>query len=383
MIYSLRVFLGLAPVPRRRSEGGGSEPATARRGLRSSRSDASDLASRPRAALSKPFLCAWLCVIALVGALTSGGSLRAQQHAEPHPPAAMGTPAHPVGQHEEKSTLDMSIVEIFNALHGHSVPHVVMRPQVSPDPAVNRWFEIYNVNVWQWVALGLMFVLFMAVRFSFDKSGRPSWIVRVFRGWCRWIRDEMVYGVMGKEEGRAFAPFFIFVFFFVCFMNVMGLVPSIGHWLPTATATGTPYVTGPLALITLLLMLFFGMKKNGVVGFWKGLLPHGLPVAMIPLMVVVELTGLIVKPFALTVRLFANMLAGHLVIVSVIGLIFVFTKMFVGAGWSANLAYLPAIPAILMATFVFIIESFVTLLQAYIFTYLSIIFLHQAMHQSH
>lgn len=276
----------------------------------------------------------------------------------------------------------MSVVEIFNALHGHSVPHVVMRPQVSPDPAVNRWFEVYNVNVWQWVALGLMFVIFTAVRLSFDKAGRPNWLVRVFRGWCRWIRDDMVYAVMGKEEGRAFAPFFIFVFFFVCFMNVMGLVPS-SDLLSTATATGTPYVTGPLALITLVMMLFFGMKKNGVLGFWKGLLPHGLPVAMIPLMVVVELTGLVVKPFALTVRLFANMLAGHLVIVSVIGLIFVFTKMFVAAGWSEGWSYLPAIPAVGMATFVFIIESFVTLLQAYIFTYLSIIFLHQAMHQSH
>jgi F-type H+-transporting ATPase subunit a len=96
-------------------------------------------------------------------------------------------------------------------------------------------------------------------------------------------------------------------------------------------------------------------------------------------MVVVELTGLVVKPFALTMRLFANMLAGHLVIASVIGLIFVFTQM-IGGG---VLSYLPAIPAVGMATFVFIIESFVTLLQAYIFTYLSIIFLHQAMHQEH
>ena len=125
--------------------------------------------------------------------------------------------------------------------------------------------------------------------------------------------------------------------------------------------------------------LFFGMKQNGVVGFWKGLLPHGLPVGLIPLMIPIELIGLVVKQFALTVRLFANMLAGHLVIASVIGLIFVFTIMFKGSAFS----YVTAVPALGMAVFIFIIESFVVLLQAYVFTYLSIIFLHQAIHQEH
>ncbi|MEY4673853.1 MAG: F0F1-type synthase subunit a, partial [Planctomycetota bacterium] len=88
---------------------------------------------------------------------------------------------------------------------------------------------------------------------------------------------------------------------------------------------------------------------------------------------------LLVKPFALTIRLFANMLAGHLVIASFIGLIFLFAKMQGGAVTS----YLTAVPAVGMAVFIFIIESFVTLLQAYIFTYLSIIFLQQAMHPEH
>jgi F-type H+-transporting ATPase subunit a len=221
--------------------------------------------------------------------------------------------------------------------------------------------------------------IMLAVSNSFHRAGRPGWLTRVFRGWCRWVRDEMVYNVMGKEEGRAWTPFFLFLFFFVAGQNLIGMIPGVTGVVEPATATGTPYVTGTMAVVTLLLMLGFGMKQNGVFGFFKGLLPHGLPVALIPLMIVVELTGLIVKPFALTVRLFANMLAGHLVIASSIGLIFVFAKMFHGSMFS----YVTAVPAIGMAVFIYIIESFVVLLQAYIFTYLSVIFLHQAMHQEH
>jgi F-type H+-transporting ATPase subunit a len=323
---------------------------------------------------TRHLLLALLTALSCVGL---AGRAAAQADAPGRRPAAGN--AAPAGEHVQKPTLEMSIEEIFGSLHGHSVPHVVFEPRISPDPKINELVQVYNVNVWQWIALGLMVLVFVPVRRSFAKSGPPSWFARVFRGWCGWIRDEMVYAVMGEEEGRAFAPFFLFLFFFICFMNVAGLVPAIGEILPTATATGSPFVTAPLALITLAMMLFFGMKKNGVLGFFKGLIPHGMPAWLIVIMLPIELVGLVVKPFALTVRLFANMLAGHLVISSVVGLIFVFTKMFGGSVAS----YLPAIPAVGMATFVFIIEAFVTLLQAYIFTYLSIIFLHQAIHQDH
>ena len=163
--------------------------------------------------------------------------------------------------------------------------------------------------------------------------------------------------------------------------ELLGLIPSVGHGFPFAiyTATGTPYVTAALAVVTLVMMIGFGMKKNGAFGFWKGLIPHGLPIALVPMMFVIELVGLCVKPFALTIRLFANMLAGHLVIGSAIGLIFLFTKLQGGAITS----YLTALPCAGLAIFLYVIEAFVTLLQAYIFTFLSITFLHQAMHQDH
>jgi F-type H+-transporting ATPase subunit a len=311
----------------------------------------------------------------LLGTVVSTNGAVAQDHA----PAAANGAAHTEGHHAEKKTLEMSNGEFFARLFSHSVPYPKYTPSISPNPEVNKLLTIYNIQPWQWVCLGLMLLAFLPVVASF-RGGRASWFTRVMRGFCLWVRDEMVYSVMGKEEGRKFVPLFLFMFFFITFQNVIGLLPSVGHSFPLAvyTATGTPYVTGALALITLLLMLGLGIKHNGL-AFFKNLVPHGLPLPLIPIMFVIELISLFVKPFALTIRLFANMLAGHLVIASAIALIFLFTKMQGGAITS----YLTALPCLGLAIFIYIIEAFVTLLQAYIFTFLSINFIHQSMHQEH
>jgi F-type H+-transporting ATPase subunit a len=143
------------------------------------------------------------------------------------------------------------------------------------------------------------------------------------------------------------------------------------------TATGCIYVTAALALTTFAVMIGGGMQAQGAVGFWKNLVPHGLPTWLVPLMLVVELIGLMVKPFALTIRLFANMLAGHLVIGSFLGLIFFFAPML--KGWT----YVVAVPSVGLQVFIMIIEGFVALLQAYIFTYLSILFVGMCRHPEH
>ncbi|MCA8966384.1 MAG: F0F1 ATP synthase subunit A [Planctomycetes bacterium] len=334
------------------------------------------------------FFGALLLAVAAV-LFASSGSLVAQnenaqhENAPSHETAGQQEPGghgHPVLEEFEKlHTLEMESKVFFTKTFSHSVPYVIFEPKVSPSDDVNHLFRIYNVQPWQWISLGLMLAIFLPVVWSF---GRPTGkATRIMRGWCLWVRDEMVYRVMGKEEGRAFVPFFLFLFFFLVFQNVIGLIPSVGHHFPLSiyTATGTPYVTGAFALITFAMMLFFGMKKNGAFGYWKGLIPHGLPVILLPMMVVIELVGLLVKPFALMVRLFANMLAGHLVVGAALSLIFLFTKLQGGAITS----YLTALPCAGMAIFIYTIEAFVTLLQAYIFTFLSITFIHQAMHQEH
>jgi len=123
-------------------------------------------------------------------------------------------------------------------------------------------------------------------------------------------------------------------------------------------------------------MLVCGMIVQGPIAFWKNLVPH-VPVAMLPLMIVVELAGLIIKPFALMIRLFANMSGGHMVVLSFMGLIFYFGAKSAVVGWAS------APIAVAFAVFIMIIEAFVALLQAFIFTQLSILFVQASIHPEH
>ena len=271
-----------------------------------------------------------------------------------------------------KSTMQYETSEFFTSLFSHLVPHAIFTPEIAKDAQVNRWLTFYDVNAFQIGVVVLLFLLFGSVLASF-KTARPPWLIRVFRGWVRWIRDEMVYPVMGKEDGARFVPYFVYLFFFLSFLNVAGLIPG------SKTATATVYVTGALALVTLAMMVGGGMLKQGPGAYWLNLLPHGMPKALVPLMAFVELVSVFTKPFALMIRLFANMLGGHLVLYSFVGMIFMFAKM-MEMGW---LSWPIALPVTAMAVFITVLEGFVALLQAYIFTYLSVIFVQQALHPEH
>jgi len=232
-------------------------------------------------------------------------------------------------------------------------------------------FRIFNIQLFQILAVILMFLLFFPLVGKLKKGGKLGGLGRVFSGFVLYIRDEMVKPIMGEKGTETFLPYFLFVFFFIAFQNLLGLIPH------GATATASIFVTGALAATTLAMMVGGGIFKQGFFGFWKGLVPHGLPVLLVPLLFVVEIIGLLAKPFALTVRLFANMLAGHFVVLSFMGLIFY------AAGGIGKLAYGVAVPSVGLAVFIMIIEGFVALLQAYIFTYLSILFIQMAMHPDH
>ncbi len=228
-----------------------------------------------------------------------------------------------------------------------------------------------NLQVFQ-VAAVLLIGLCLAGVPRHLRAGGGDRLTRVFAGWALWIRDEMVVPNLGKELGARFLPYVLFVFFFVLFMNALGLVPF------GATATASIAVTGAMALSTFLVMIFGGMAAQGPVAFWKHLVPE-VPLLLWPLMFVVEVVGLLVKPFALMIRLFANMTGGHLIVLSCIGLI-----MFFGAeGARPALGYASAPLAVGFAVFIMIIETFVALLQAYIFTTLSILFIGASIHPQH
>jgi F-type H+-transporting ATPase subunit a len=227
-----------------------------------------------------------------------------------------------------------------------------------------------NLQIFQIAAVLLIFILFSGIP-SYLRTGRGDYFTKLFCGFAMYIRDEMVVPVMGRNTGNKYLPYFLTIFFFILFMNLMGLVPG------SATATASVFVTGALAAITLFSMVFCGMIVQGPLAFWKNLVPH-VPLALWPLMFIVELLGLFVKPFALMVRLFANMTGGHMVVLSFMGLIFFFAQ---SMGDSVGYAASPV--AVGFAVFIMIIEAFVAMLQAYIFTQLSIIFVNGSIHPEH
>lgn len=227
-----------------------------------------------------------------------------------------------------------------------------------------------NTQLFQILAVLMIFIVLGGVA-KYVRTGRGDWLSRVFAGFCMFVRDDMVYPVMGRETGRKFLPYFLTLFFFITFMNVLGLVPM------SSTPTASIAVTFGMALTTLAVMMIGGMIVQGPVNYFKHLVPE-VPWWLWPLMFVVELIGVIAKPFALMVRLFANMSGGHMVVLSFIGLIFL-AEQDAGSGiaWSAS----PF--AVGFGVFIMIIEGFVALLQAYVFTYLSILFIGGSLHPDH
>lgn len=270
-----------------------------------------------------------------------------------------------------------------HAADGHGDGHHELNPLLAiPLPGFLSLFDgdrnpdngaqlvMSNLQIFQIAAVILVFIAFSGVA-SYLRTGQGDAISRVLAGFCMWIRDEMVYPVMGKETGDRFLPYFLCIFFFILFMNLAGLVPS------GATATASIFVTAALALITFGSMLGCGMAAQGPLAFWKNLVPH-VPAWLWPLMFLVEVLGLVVKPFALMIRLFANMTGGHLVVLSFMGLIFFFAGVDFGAA-----GYGIAPVAVGFAVFIMIIEGFVAMLQAYIFTQLSILFVGASVHPEH
>jgi len=229
---------------------------------------------------------------------------------------------------------------------------------------------IYNINRVQWIAGAiLVLVALLAARAARRLAGNAprGRFLHVIESTVLYVRDDMVYAVMGKERGRVFVPFFLTQFSFILVMNLCGLL-----WLPgglAATATANIAVTAGMAITTFFVIHAAGIKEHGFFHHWKNFVPHGVPWFVLPIIIPVEIIGMIVKPAALTVRLFANMLAGHLVMLSFFGLVYVFG--------------LYALPALAMAFAISLLELFVCFVQAYIFTYLSIIFVGASVHPEH
>jgi F-type H+-transporting ATPase subunit a len=186
-----------------------------------------------------------------------------------------------------------------------------------------------------------------------------------------YIRDEIAEKNIGHGDGRRFTPLLLSFFFFILLAALFGLLPL------SATSTGNISVTAGLAAVSFLAMQYAGISKYGLLGHLKSLVPPGLPLFLLPIMIPVEILGLFTKPFALMVRLFANMLAGHMVITSLLMLIPLLAAVKTVLG-------VLVIPVSLgLALFIMLLEVLVAFIQAYIFTLLTAIFIGMFAHPAH
>jgi len=206
----------------------------------------------------------------------------------------------------------------------------------------------------------LMLWIFGSMARNYKKSLVPSGAGKFFEPLVLFVRDEIAKPNIGPKYGK-YLPYLLTVFFFILFLNIFGLMPF------GINVTGNIAVTVALALVTFVLTQFTANKNYWMHIFWM----PGVPVPMKIVMALIELVGVIIKPFSLLVRLFANMTAGHIVIMTLISLIFVFKNWIAGSLFP------------LLTLMLYLIEVLVAFLQAYIFTMLSAVYFGMANEEHH
>jgi len=237
------------------------------------------------------------------------------------------------------------------------------------------WFTAHHVLLLIVAAVTILAFRYAAVTIA--TQPKRTGVVALMEVGLVWVRDEIVYPWLGEEDGPKWVGFFWTQFFFILFCNLFGLFPApLNLW--QRTATGNINVTGALAVISLFAIQFAGMKKHGWGGYWVHLVPKGVPPWLWPLVFLIEVIGLIAKPFALTVRLFANMTAGHAILGVLVGFLWGvvhYSNPVLGSASSvASLAFM---------IFIMLFEVLVALIQAYIFTVLTAIFVSLAVAEEH
>jgi len=199
---------------------------------------------------------------------------------------------------------------------------------------------------------------------STERIGRPRGFAAGLEAVILYLRNEIFMPVLGGHGGESYIPLVLSLFFFILFCNLFGLVPY------GSTPTGNVSVTAALALLTFVVVEAAGVRAlgQGYIGtiiYWQhDDMPLFMKIQLSIIMTPVEIIGKFTKPFALTIRLFANMIAGHVIILALIGLIFMF-------GWFVSLAAIP------MALFIMFLEILVAFIQAFIFALLAAVFIGQ------
>jgi F-type H+-transporting ATPase subunit a len=223
-------------------------------------------------------------------------------------------------------------------------------------------FSITKSVVSIMIAALLMFIIFSGLAKSYAKnSGIASGVGRIFEPVVLYIRDEIAIPNIGEKHYKRYMSYLLTIFFFVLFLNIFGLMPF------GINVTGNLTITFSLAILTFLITNFTANKNYWGHIFWMPGVPKVMRIVLAP----IELLGVFIKPFSLMIRLYANIFAGHIVLMSIIGLMFIF-KSWLGSSLSFGLSFALSI-----------LEILVAFLQAYIFTMLSALYFGAAVEEHH
>jgi F-type H+-transporting ATPase subunit a len=252
-----------------------------------------------------------------------------------------------------------------------------------------------------WVVAAIVFLLVTVTVRRYLRQDRhvPAGFMNVLEFFVVYLRDNIIEPNVGTKWVNTYAPLLLTFFTFILAANLIGIIPIfdvlslINHTVIHApeesffarvlhggvTATGNFNVTAALATITFLTIIVAGSRAHGFVQHWKNLVPHGVPLWLYPLLIPLEIIGMLVRPFALTARLAGNMTGGHIAILAILSLVFVFFELFgqvaaMGVGLALSLPVGVGLSAL---------ELVVILVQAYVFTLLSAVFIGMAIHAHH
>ena len=253
-----------------------------------------------------------------------------------------------------------------------------------------------------WLVAATVFVVVTWTVRRYLKQGGliPHGPMNALEAVVEYVRDSIVLPSVGLKWVNTWTPLILTFFFFILFANAVGLIPIfevvglVDHWVlhtgedslvkqllhGGTTATANFNVTAALATITFGAIILAGTKAHGFVKHWKNLVPHGLSPILYVILIPIEVMGMFVRPFALTMRLAANMTGGHIAILAILSFVFLFAEMFgrpiagVGVGLAVSVPLAVGISAL---------EIIVVLVQAYVFTLLTSVFIGMAIHVHH
>ena len=292
--------------------------------------------------------------------------------------------------------------EAFNAGETiiHHIANNAQHPLIHLPKVFGIDFSITKHVLMLWIVAAIVFVAITWLVRNYLKRGPvPSGAGSGLEIIVEYVRDNIVLPNVGSKWVNTYTPLILTFFLFIFTANLIGLIPIFdvlrlaNHWIFHAgpqsffgraleggtTATANFNVTAGLAIVTFFSIIVAGSKAHGFIQHWKNVVPHGMAWPIYILLVPIEILGMLVKPFALTMRLAANMTGGHIAILAVLSLVFLSAEM----AKTAFAGIVVGIAAIPLVVGISLLECIVVLVQAYVFTLLSAVFIGMVINVHH